>query len=280
MVPVTRVARHAAARRAGPWLGVAWLWAAVSLYMTWLFWRRGDVGYDSHAYWLAWRHHRMYAGEPNAQDAYLYSPAFAQAIWPLAQLPWALFATFWTTAAALTWAWLLWPVALGLRIPLLIVCLPQVLIGNIWCLLAVVLVLGFRYPGAWSISLLTKVTTSMGIVWFLARREWRPAVRALAVTAVIAAISAVISPALWAQWMHLLLHSYSHVSDTSASTIPLWPRLPAALGLAIYGARSCRTSFLAAAAAVAAPVFAVTLLLSSLFMFAALPRLAEGHKQV
>ena len=44
--------------------------------------------------------------------------------------------------------------------------------GNIHVLLAVTILAGFRYPGAWSFVVLTKVTPGIGLLWFAIRREW------------------------------------------------------------------------------------------------------------
>ena len=50
-------------------------------------------GYDSHAYWVAAQDlGHLYERPPLARDAYLYSPAFVVLLWPLAQLPWPIFA--------------------------------------------------------------------------------------------------------------------------------------------------------------------------------------------
>ena len=143
---------------------------------------RTALGYDAHAYWLAWHHSSMYGLPPNTADAYLYSPAFAQVLWPLAQLPWPLFLAAWTIAGFALYAWLLRPLGRALAAPLLLFCLPQAMVGNIWPLLAVVLVFGFRRPGLWALPLLTKVTAGVGVVWFAARGEWRNLGRVLVPT--------------------------------------------------------------------------------------------------
>ena len=143
---------------------------------------RTALGYDAHAYWLAWHHSPMYGLPPNTADAYLYSPAFAQVLWPLAQLPWPLFLAAWTVAGFALYAWLLRPLGRALAAPLLLFCLPQAMVGNIWPLLAVVLVFGFRRPGLWAFPLLTKVTAGVGVVWFAARGEWRNLARVLVPT--------------------------------------------------------------------------------------------------
>ena len=52
---------------------------------------RGEIGFDAHAYWAAAHHHHFYGASPESADAYLYSPAFAEGIWPIAIGPWAFF---------------------------------------------------------------------------------------------------------------------------------------------------------------------------------------------
>ena len=113
------------------------------------------IGFDSHAYWLAWHHTSMYGSSPNTDGAFLYSPAFAQLIWPLAQLPWPAFLAFWTVGGLLLYGWLLWPMPIVYRLPLLLICIPQAVIGNIWPLFAVVALVGFRRPSVWAFPLLT-----------------------------------------------------------------------------------------------------------------------------
>lgn len=49
----------------------------------------------------------------------------------------------------------------------------ELIFGNIHLLLAAMTVLGPRYPALWSFGLLTKVTPGIGILWFIARGEWR-----------------------------------------------------------------------------------------------------------
>ena len=63
------------------------------------------LGVDAHAYWRADPLHPYNFGALYTQDAYFYSPAFTQALWPFHALPWPIFAALWTLAltAALTW---------------------------------------------------------------------------------------------------------------------------------------------------------------------------------
>ena len=39
--------------------------------------------------------------------------------------------------------------------------------------IAAAIVIGFRWPAAWSLVLLTKITPGIGLLWFAVRREWR-----------------------------------------------------------------------------------------------------------
>jgi hypothetical protein len=238
---------------------------------------RTALGFDAHAYWLAWHHSPLYGLPPNTADAYLYSPAFAQLIWPLAQLPWPLFLAAWAIAGFALYAWLLRPLGWSLAAPLLLFCLPQAMVGNIWPLLAVVLVFGFRRPGLWALPLLTKVTAGVGVVWFAARGEWRNLARVLVPTALVVTLSVAISPHLWLDWLHILRGGGTGGSATGGYDIPLAYRLPVALALAVYAARRSRPGVLAAAMALACPVFALSYVMSNVFILTALPRLREMH---
>lgn len=226
-------------------------------------------GSDSHAYYLAWQG-EMYEELPGELDAYLYSPAFAQALWPLTQLPWPAFALLFSTAAAVSLMWLLKPVQLRYRLPLLTMCIPEVLTGNIFWLLALVAVLGLTYPALWAIPALTKILPALGPVWFAARGEWRKAVTAAAVTAVIIAVSAFVAPQLWTEWIGFLMTS-SGEEDLASSPIvpPLWVRVPAALCLTVYAARLGQRRWLPFAMLLAAPMMGH----GAYALLAAVPRL-------
>ena len=163
-------------------------------------------GSDSHAYYSAWNG-ELYDELPGELDAYLYSPAFAQVIWPLTLIPWPVFATTVGVAAALALVWLLQPVATRYRVPLLVMCLPEVVTGNIFWLLALVTVLGFRRPVLWVIPAVTKILPTLGVVWFLARGEWRKVFVASGTIVCVCAVSYAIEPHLWFEWIRLLFSS-------------------------------------------------------------------------
>ena len=141
-----------------------------------LFWHsmagQHGVGWDAHAYYVAWSG-GLYEELPETLDAYNYSPLFAQVIWPLTLLPWPVFCALFVGAAAAGIVWLSRPLPTPLAIGLWLFCLPEILSGNIFWLLAVMTVVGFSRGSPWCVAAFTKVVPCLGPVWFLARREWR-----------------------------------------------------------------------------------------------------------
>ena len=63
------------------------------------------------------------------------------------------------------------------------------------------IVLGMRWPAAWAFILLTKISPGVGLLWFAVRREWRNLAIALGVTSAIAAVSFVLAPNLWSDFL-------------------------------------------------------------------------------
>ena len=180
-------------------------------------------------------------------NAYLYSPAFAQVFAVIGYLPREVFIVGWTVfLAAVAW-WLArpWPASL------LVLALPvsqEIMIGQIHLLLAAAIVLGFRWPGTWAFVLLTKVTPGIGLLWFAVRKEFRALAIALGTTAAVVAISFVIGPQLWQDWIALLRH------DGGAAAQGLLFRLAAAAVIVVWGARTGRRWTVPLAAMLALPV--------------------------
>ena len=102
--------------------------------------------------------------------AYVYSPAFLQLVSPLQHLPWLAFVGVWTALLLLAVRFLTGP---RLFVVGVLLASAELAGGNISLLLAVAIVLGFRWPAAWALILLTKVSPGIGLIWFAVRREWR-----------------------------------------------------------------------------------------------------------
>jgi hypothetical protein len=112
--------------------------------------------------------------------------------------------------------------------------------GNIHLLLAAAIVLGFRWPATWSLVLLTKVTPGIGLLWFVVRGEWRNLAIALGATAAIVAVSFAIMPSAWFQWVDLLTRIAGRDGTWAAVPIPFIVRLPFAIAVVVWGARTNR----------------------------------------
>jgi hypothetical protein len=247
-------------------LSALWpLWAAgayVVYFVVRYYPRMGLAGADSHAYWLTARG-PLYAAAPGMHNAYVYSPAFAQAIHPLALLPWYVFSTVWMAAETAAFAWLWAPFGWRWAVPLTAVCSIEIGIGNVYGLLAVALVVGMRHGSVWAFPLLTKITPAVGLIWFAARGEWRRFGWACIVTFAITAVSVLISPNAWHEWIrYLVAHRGSD---------PTTPYHVAAGGaLAVVAARRDKPWLAAPAMLLACPIIHGWLPIT---LLAAVPRL-------
>lgn len=230
MHPTTKRGRLArdAARLAG---------LAVVLFIWWLL-TFNDYQHDARAYW-ALRLDDLYTrGEVGGVDAYLYSPAFAQAFVPLTWLPWTVFAGLWAALNLAALTWMAGPVIAGL---LLVVpgspVIDEVGTGNIHLLIAAAIVIGFRSPAAWAFPLLTKVTPGIGVLWFAGARRWRSLLVGLVGTGAICAVSFALAPALWFDWVAVLTGNVDRPIPTEIAIIPgpLWARTALGGVVAVVG---------------------------------------------
>jgi hypothetical protein len=195
--------------------------------------------FDVHAYWATQFGIDYSHANPFLIGAYLYPPAFAQAIAPLTLLPFPVFAALWTAVSVVVCAWLVgrWAAPLLLTGALFL----ELALGQIDILIAAAIVVGFRYPAVWAFPLLTKVAPGVGLIWFAVRREWRKLAIALGVTVAIAAVSAFAAPVEWRGWFELMRRSVTEPAPFGAYVpIPLWLRLPIGIGLIVWGARTDR----------------------------------------
>src|SRR5262245_11967306 len=139
---------------------------------------------DMHTYWATRAGYGYGLSSPYEIGAYLYAPAFAQAIAPFTVLAWPVFAAVWTALSAIAYVWLTGRWAFPLLFSFAVAL--ELYLGQIDILIAAAVVIGFRYPAVWAFPLLTKVAPGIGLLWFVFRREWRNLAIAVAATVAIA----------------------------------------------------------------------------------------------
>jgi hypothetical protein len=204
-----------------------------------MYWNANDIG---HLYGQVW----------TLDDRYAYPPAFAILMLPLHLLGWRLFVFAWILLMfaglwVATRAWAI-PVILVAAIPAIawgfgwpgteILHFP--LMGNVQVLVAAAIVLGFRWPAAWSFVLLTKIAPGVGVLWFAFRREWRNLGVALGATLLIAGVTFLIAPGAWAAFGTFVISNDTTPSPIPVVPIPLVIRLPMSVALIWWGARTDR----------------------------------------
>ncbi len=207
----------------------------------------GILGYDAWAYYTVdLGHLYRFDGVVNETGAFRYSPVVAQLLDPLGALSWPAFFALWT-------AMLLGTLLVVGRYALALLLLPPIVadvyFGNLDILLGVALGLAARYPALLALPLLTKVTPGVGILWFAARRDWRALGLAFAAAALVASVSLVTTPALWADW----IRSLSVLAPTSYGSGPLPPRMVVALALVAWGGATNRAWTIVVAGWLAVP---------------------------
>jgi len=219
--------------------------------------------FDGHGYWSAWQG-PMYDVPWGVNGAYVYSPAFAQLIWPLTLLPFSVFALVWTVGAIGCLFWM--------RVPWMIAfpgVIDDILRGNVHTFMAAAIVLSFRYPAAWLFPILTKITPGVGVLWFAARREWRNLLFATGVPAVVIGLSMLVAWPLWTQWFSFLEESTQFSAGIQLIPLPLLVRVPIAAVIAWYAGATNRAWLIPIAAMIALP----NVWTSSTALLAAVPAL-------
>jgi len=260
-----------------PWVGIVLavvVWALVVVFAE-PWGRLWGTGQDARCYYQATLADPYLHSSWNDPIAYVYSPAFLQLVSPLTALPWQAFMAVWTglligAVRFLTGRRLL---AAGLLFPFTAM---EVAGGNVSLLLAVAIVVGFRWPAAWSLVLLTKITPGIGLLWFAVRREWRSLFVALAATALIAVVSAVVMPAAWRQWLDVIIANAGKGGTWASVPVPLLIRLPPAVALVVWGARTDRRWTVPVASMLALPALWYGGLSMLLAVIPLLPRTPVG----
>jgi hypothetical protein len=247
----------------------AWVYVPVVVALFVVDWSMGSF-VDAHAYYRAasdWA--SMYAvHEANLPDSYMYSPAFAELLGPLAVAGWTVFAAGWFALNAATLWWLAreWAL-LVLLVPVFypwsdpapyLAVATELRVGNIQLLLAAALALSLTRPVAWMLPLLTKPTLGIGLVWYAVRREWRSLTIALGATCVVVLLSIVVDPGAWPAWRSVLLENLVAAApngfDAPFQALLLVPRLGAAAALVAWGAWRDRPWTLIVGGMLASPV--------------------------
>jgi hypothetical protein len=210
---------------------------------------------DMHTYWATGAGVSYASSNPYVIGAYLYAPAFAQLISPLTFLPWPWFAALWTAAIAAAYIWLVGRWAFPILLLTVAVAL-EFYLGQIDLFIAAAVVIGFRYPAVWAFPLLTKVAPGIGLLWFVFRREWRNLAIASAATVAVLTVSSFLAPQLWHDWYDLLRRSVTdrQVVEGAYLAIPVWLRLPIAVAVIFWGARTDRHWTVPIAVVLAMPI--------------------------
>ncbi len=237
-----------------PWVGLVIAIAAWALitYFSEPWGRLWGTGQDARCYYQATLADPYLHSAWNDPIAYVYSPAFLQLVTPLTQLPWQAFMAVWTALLIAAARFLTGPrlLAAGLLFPFTAM---EIAGGNVSLLLAVAIVIGFRWPAAWALVLLTKITPGIGLLWFAVRGEWRHLAIALGATAAIIAVSFVMLPQQWRDWVDVVIGNAGKGGTWASVPVPLWIRLPIAAAVVVWGARTDRAWAVPVAAMLALP---------------------------
>ena len=200
-----------------------------------LFW---SAGHSAHYYGAVW----------SFDAAFVYPPPLAQ--WA-GLFPWVMFIVPWMVLVFAS----LWYATRWLAAPIVVIgALASVLggddlrfmaspfiqsaVGNPQAIIAAAIVLGFRHPATWAVVVLTKIGPGLGLTWFLARREWRSFAIACVATATVAALSFAAAPAAWAEFLGFAAANVETTSPLPVVPVPLIVRVPMALALVFWGART------------------------------------------
>ncbi len=187
---------------------------------------------DAHIFWLADPSNLYPHPELLNQNGYDYSPAFELVVGWGRLLPFVVFVAAWRAILLAVLVWLAGPFTI------FVLFFPPVAselnAANFQILLAAAIVLGFKWPGAWSFVLLTKITPGVGLLWFALRREWRALAIALGVTIAIAGATFVLWPDRWFAYLRFL--GAGVPGGVPPYNLSLWVRLPVALAFVALGA--------------------------------------------
>jgi hypothetical protein len=202
----------------------------------WFLTSTGGLPVDVRAYWVADPSH-LYSGATAGQttNAYLYTPAFEFIVGWWRWLPFEVFVAIWRAILLALLVWMAGPFTIVVLFTEPVAA--EVNAGNIQIMLAAAIVIGFRYSASWAFVLLTKVTPGIGLIWFAMRRRWRDLGIALGVTAAIAAVSFLLHPDLWRDYLAFLSGGLTGGASAGVAPyyLPFSVRLIPALAFIVWG---------------------------------------------
>jgi len=203
----------------------------IAIAFWWQLTTTGGEPVDARWYWAANPANLYPHPELAEHNGYNYSPAFELVVGWGRLVPFEVFVALWRGLLLAVLVYLAGPftVLMLLAIPVA----SEINAGNIQILLALAVVAGFRFPGAWSFVILTKLTPGVGMLWFLLRRQWRPFLIATGVTTAIV-LAAVLWPDRWAGYLALI--GGSPAPAVSPWYVTFWQRLPFAIAAIAVGA--------------------------------------------
>ena len=269
-------------RRYPPWLLFVAAVGGTLLLVDGVF--RWSTPSDEHAYWLAGRNliegHSIYELArlgPIEPYAYHYPPPFAQLMAPIAAV---VPAEVWTAAwTVLLLACVLWlagrdPIVALASVAFLPVAV-ELWFRNIHLPLAVLTYLGLRrWPVLLGIGMLVKVSPGLGLLYLAAKGQLR-ATLGLGVAASIVAVSVVLGPNLWAEFLDVTL-ARGPLDVSGFLPLPYALRLAAGIVTVLVAAR-LRAPWNDGVAIVGMTIALPTLWFTALsFLLAALPSLRHA----
>lgn len=236
-------------------------------YWNWLFTNGQPT--DVAWYWAADPHNLYPHPELAEHNGYNYSPAFEYVVAWGRNLNFDVFTGIWRLALIASLVYLAGPFTVFALMTVPVAS--EINAGNIQILLALAVVLGFRWSATWAFVLLTKVSPGIGLLWFALRRQWRMLGIALAVTALIAGISLVQNPDAWRGWIALI--TSGQMPSVKPFYLPLTVRLPVAAAFVIAAGLTGKRWPVVVGATLALPVFYP---ISSSMLVGVLPFLREA----
>jgi hypothetical protein len=229
------------------------------------------LGYnDAVTYWQT-DPNDLYRGWVPGQPGYGYAPTFALLMAPFRLIPLPVYRLIYLALTLLALWWLARPVSSFWKPAFVVLCLPEVVNGNLYLFIACALALLPERAWTWPVVILIKVTPSVALAWHVGRRDWRGLVVAGVATLAVVAVSVGLQgPEIWARWLDNLWSNREAASITVAALPPAILRAALAGVVALWaGWRNWRPG-IAVAVVLATPAFVLT----ALTVLAAWPRLA------